>query len=61
MALKVGINVAEAEFLVMQAIVFPGINILWIGCLLLALGTGMAVWQRVKNGGNVKRTKAQDA
>ena len=45
---KVGVNVAEAEFLVMQAIVFPGINILWIGCVLLALGTGMAVWQRLR-------------
>ena len=29
-------------------LVFPGINILWIGCVLLALGTGMAVWQRVR-------------
>jgi cytochrome c-type biogenesis protein CcmF len=45
---KVGMNVAEAEFVVMQAIMFPGINILWIGCVLLALGTGMAVWQRIR-------------
>ena len=45
---KVGLNVAEAEFLVMQALLFPGINILWIGCVLLALGTGMAVWQRIR-------------
>ncbi len=51
---KVGLNVAEAEFLVMQAIVFPGINILWIGCVLLALGSGMAVWQRVRR----KKTKS---
>jgi cytochrome c-type biogenesis protein CcmF len=47
--LKLGINVAEAEFVVMQALVFPGINILWLGCVLLALGSGMAVWQRVRN------------
>ncbi len=45
---KVGVNVAEAEFLIMQALVFPGINILWLGCVLMALGTGMAVWQRVR-------------
>lgn len=45
---KVGLNVAEAEFVVMQALLFPGINILWIGCLLLGLGTGVAVWQRVR-------------
>lgn len=45
---KLTLNVAEAEFVVMHAIVFPGINVLWIGCVLLALGTGMAVWQRVR-------------
>lgn len=45
---KVGLDVAEREFVVMQALVFPGINILWIGCVLLALGTGMAIWQRLR-------------
>jgi len=45
---QLGINVYEHEFVIMQAIVFPGINILWIGCVLMALGSGMAVWQRVK-------------
>jgi cytochrome c-type biogenesis protein CcmF len=45
---KVGLNIAESEFLVMQALLFPGINILWIGCVLLAIGTGMAVLQRVR-------------
>lgn len=45
----IGINVFEREFVIMQAIVFPGINILWIGCVLMALGTGMAVWQRIRS------------
>ena len=45
---KLGLDVAEREFVVMQALIFPGINILWIGCVLLALGSGMAVWQRVR-------------
>ncbi|MCU0319263.1 MAG: cytochrome c biogenesis protein CcsA [Flavobacteriales bacterium] len=45
---KYGLTVAEAEFVVLQALMFPGINILWIGCVLLALGTGMAVWQRFR-------------
>jgi cytochrome c-type biogenesis protein CcmF len=45
---KFGLNVAESEFVVLKAILFPGINILWIGCMLLALGTGMAVWQRTR-------------
>lgn len=37
------------EFMVMQAIVFPGINILWIGCILLFLGSLLAVVYRVRN------------
>lgn len=45
---EIGLNVQEQEFVVMQAIVFPGINILWIGCVLLFLGTFMAIWQRVR-------------
>lgn len=36
------------DFIILKAIVFPGINILWIGCILLVLGTGIAVWSRVK-------------
>jgi cytochrome c-type biogenesis protein CcmF len=43
-----GLSVAESEFVVLQALMFPGINILWIGCVLLALGTGLAVWHRVR-------------
>ena len=45
----VGLNVFEQEFVVMQAIVFPGINILWIGCILMALGTFMSIRQRVRS------------
>lgn len=44
----VGLNVSEREFVIMQAIIFPGINILWIGCLLMAFGSIMAVRQRVR-------------
>ncbi|MAN01605.1 MAG: cytochrome C biogenesis protein [Owenweeksia sp.] len=39
----------EKPFIVMKAIVFPMINLLWIGCILMAIGSGIAVWQRVKN------------
>lgn len=44
----VKLNVSEREFVIMQAIVFPGINILWIGCILMGLGSAMAIWQRVR-------------
>lgn len=35
------------DFIIMKAIVFPGINLLWLGCVLMVIGTGMAVWARV--------------
>jgi cytochrome c-type biogenesis protein CcmF len=36
------------EFIVMQAIEFPMINILWIGCIIMFLGTLMAVRHRIR-------------
>jgi cytochrome c biogenesis factor len=31
----------------MKAIVFPLINILWLGSILMVIGTGLAIYQRV--------------
>ena len=47
------IRVAEKEenikdFIVMQAIMFPWINILWVGIVVMGLGTGIAVAQRFR-------------
>lgn len=39
----------ESEFIIMQAIIFPWINILWTGCFLMILGSIMAVYYRLKN------------
>lgn len=39
------------DFIVMKAIIFPGINILWTGCILMAIGTAMAVYQRIRKKG----------
>jgi len=36
------------EFIILKAIVFPGINILWAGSILMALGSAMAVWARIR-------------
>lgn len=38
----------EDKFIVMKAIVFPYINILWIGCILMFIGTFIAVIQRIR-------------
>lgn len=59
---RIGVNMFEREFVIMQAILFPGINILWIGIILMTLGTFHAVRQRVlttkeRKGGKVEAPK----
>lgn len=47
---EVTLEITTPEFIVMHAIRFPWIMILWLGCLIMAIGTGMAVYQRVRTG-----------
>lgn len=50
---KIEVAIAELknhprnDFIIMQAIVFPGINILWVGCFLMVFGTALAVLRRL--------------
>jgi len=51
---KIDITMAEKnsnkpDFIVMEAIVFPAINILWTGCIIMVIGTAMAIRQRLRN------------
>jgi cytochrome c-type biogenesis protein CcmF len=41
-------NSNTKDFFVMEAYVFPYINVLWIGCLVMALGTGIAIIERIR-------------
>ncbi|HQQ93151.1 MAG TPA: cytochrome c biogenesis protein CcsA [Bacteroidia bacterium] len=36
------------DFIVMEAYIFPYINILWLGCLTMAFGTGVAIVERIR-------------
>lgn len=36
------------DFIIMKAIIFPGINILWLGCVMMMLGSILAIVQRLK-------------
>lgn len=36
------------DFIVMEAYVFPYINILWLGCLIMAIGTVIAILERIR-------------
>jgi cytochrome c-type biogenesis protein CcmF len=38
----------KADYIVMEASIFPGINILWIGCLIMVCGTFLAVRDRIR-------------
>lgn len=51
---KVELDIAEKrlndknDYIIMQAIIFPGINILWAGCIIMVIGSLMAVANRWK-------------
>jgi cytochrome c-type biogenesis protein CcmF len=49
---KFEITVAERkenkrEFIIMKAIVFPGVNLLWTGCIFMIIGTFIAIRKRI--------------
>lgn len=44
------------EFIVMQAIMFPMINILWLGCIVMFIGTLMAIRHRIRQSRKMKKT-----
>lgn len=51
---KITIAVSEKkenkkEFIIMKAIIFPGINLLWTGCILMIIGSLVAVRKRIRN------------
>jgi cytochrome c-type biogenesis protein CcmF len=39
----------QKDFIVMEAYMFPFINVLWLGCVVMVFGTGLAVWQRIRS------------
>jgi cytochrome c-type biogenesis protein CcmF len=41
-------NSNTKEIIVLEAYMFPYINVLWIGCILMAIGTGIAVRERLR-------------
>ena len=41
-------NKNSGDFVIMQAIVFPYINVLWIGIIIMVLGSLLAAWNRLR-------------
>jgi cytochrome c-type biogenesis protein CcmF len=53
---KIDLAIAERkdnkrEFIIMKAVVFPYINILWTGCILMIIGSVMAIRKRIRESG----------
>lgn len=58
---KIDLTVSEKkankkDFVIMEAIIFPGINILWMGCLFMIIGTIVAIRKRLKQNKSNKAT-----
>ncbi len=47
----------EKDYIVLEAVVFPYINILWFGCLVMVMGTILAIRQRIKKRKEAKKEK----
>lgn len=50
-ARKIPVEIAEnaprSDYIVLEAIIFPGINLVWIGCISMLLGMGISFWRRM--------------
>jgi len=56
---KMEISISESkhtakDFIVMEAIVFPYINVLWMGCLIMVLGTVLSIRSRIRKNREAK-------
>ncbi len=55
---KVKLSVVETsqglDYVIMKAMVFPFINVLWLGCVVMALGFAMSIVQRYREGKRLK-------
>jgi cytochrome c biogenesis factor len=46
--LEIAENAARSDYIVLEAIIFPGINLVWIGCIMMMLGLLLGLWMRLK-------------
>lgn len=40
-------NVPPSDYVVLEAIVFPGINLVWLGAIMMMLGLAVSLWKRL--------------
>ncbi|MCA0237660.1 MAG: cytochrome c biogenesis protein CcsA [Bacteroidetes bacterium] len=49
--LEIAENAARSDYIVLEAIIFPGINLVWLGSITMLLGMLLAFIRRVRSGG----------
>ncbi len=42
-------NAARSDYIVLEAIIFPGINLVWMGSLMMLLGIALSLWKRLSS------------
>lgn len=47
--LEIAENVKRSDFIVLEAVVIPGIKLVWLGSILMMLGLAMGAWRRFSN------------
>ncbi|MCC7467254.1 MAG: cytochrome c biogenesis protein CcsA [Saprospiraceae bacterium] len=45
--LEIAEDAARSDYIVLEAIIFPGINLVWAGSLLMLLGLAVGLWRRL--------------
>lgn len=49
--IEIAENVSRSDYIVLEAIVFPGINLVWAGSILMLLGLAISLWRRLSSAG----------
>ncbi|HAD14303.1 MAG TPA: cytochrome c assembly protein [Saprospirales bacterium] len=44
--LEIAEDAARSDYIVLEAIIFPGINLVWLGSLMMLLGLAVGLWRR---------------
>ena len=57
MLIEVLDNNPDGEYVVVQALVFPGINWVWLGSIMMMIGLLMGMWEKIKGRRNKENSE----
>lgn len=47
--IEIATNSFRSDYIVLEAIEFPGINLFWLGSVMMMLGLGLGMWRRIRS------------